>query len=92
MALIGQVVSEKIFENVDARTQGRAQGRMNGRRLDQHTLSSPCAFGSGELINDFCSNLERNIAITRLLPAAPSVLIDSPIEQVLQRWHLQLER
>ena len=45
LALIGQVVSEKIFEN-----GGRRQ-TTNGRRLDGYTKSSSCEpNGSGELI------------------------------------------
>ena len=41
LALIGKVVSEKIFEK---------GGRMDGRRLDGSTISSPCEpNGSGEL-------------------------------------------
>ena len=42
--MIGQLVSETLmFESVDART--------DGHRLKFHTISSPWAFGSGELIN-----------------------------------------
>ena len=40
--MIGQLVLEILmFESVDART--------DGRRLESHTISSPWAFGSGEL-------------------------------------------
>ena len=44
---IGQLVLEIfMFESVD----GRTDARMHGRRLESHTLSSPWAFGSGELL------------------------------------------
>ena len=46
LIMIGQLVSEIImFESVDARTNRRT----DGRRLESHTISSPWAFGSGEL-------------------------------------------
>ena len=42
LIMIGQLVSEIfMFESVD--------GRTDGRRLESHTISSPWAFGSGEL-------------------------------------------
>ena len=44
--MIGQLVSEIfMFESVD----GRMDSRTDGRRLESHTISSPWAFGSGEL-------------------------------------------
>ena len=46
LIMIGQLVSEILmFESVD----GRTHGRTHGRRLESHTISSPWAFGSGEL-------------------------------------------
>ena len=42
MIMIGQLVSEIfMFESVD--------GCTDGRQLESHTISSPWAFGSGEL-------------------------------------------
>ena len=38
-----------MFESVDARTDARTDGRTDGHRLESHTISSPRAFGSGEL-------------------------------------------
>ena len=46
MIKIGQLVSEIfMFESVDARTDAHT----DGRQLESHTISSPWAFGSGEL-------------------------------------------
>ena len=46
LIMIGRLVSEIfMFESVD----GRTDGRTHGRRLKSHTISSPWAFGSGEL-------------------------------------------
>ena len=46
LIMIGLLVSEIfMFESVNAQTDGRT----DGRRLESHTIRSPCAFGSGEL-------------------------------------------
>ena len=48
LIIIGQLVSEIfMFESVDTQTDTRTQGC----RLESHTISSPWAFSSGELIN-----------------------------------------
>ena len=38
-----------MFKSVNARTDGQTNARMEGRQLESHPLSSPRAFGSGEL-------------------------------------------
>ena len=40
-ALIGQAVSEKIFENVNALRHAWTHGRTHERRLDYYPISSP---------------------------------------------------
>ena len=42
-----------MFESVNRRTDGRTDECTDGRRLDWYTISSPLAFGSGELKNMF---------------------------------------
>ena len=58
-ALIGQAVSEKVFENGGRTDDGWTT---DGRRLDGYTKSSPCEpSGSGELINeDNMTKLKKN--------------------------------
>ena len=58
LIMIGLLVSEIfMFESVDGRMDGRTNGRTDGRRLESHTISSPWAFGSGELTTDLFANL-----------------------------------
>ena len=49
-----------MFESVD----GRTDGRTDGRRIESHTISSPWAFGSGEL----------KILFSKMIKVCPTVL------------------
>ena len=68
----GQLVSEIfMFESVDTQTDGCT----DGRRLESQTISSPWAFGSGELkihvqIRRFtcCLNMGLNLKILKMSP------------------------
>ena len=49
-----------MSESVNARTDGRT----DGRRLESHHISSPRAFGSGELKIDFIETFHNRFAFS----------------------------